>query len=204
MSSRTPFAFFITVALATDSPELMRLGPPATSSSKGAETAKFQHCKIKFFLFLASLVQDKASISLLCVSVFLCHGRLSQCFVCHWYHSVFMPSLFLEYWSQRWFRRCYARNLPPVQHFPFKHCLPSSCFYPLQFPFSTTSLFWSTYFLWHTVSCAVRISGWLSATYAQSAGTAYVIDTSSCMGMSCTRWLPGYILFLFPVLHPHF
>lgn len=52
MSSRTPFAFSIAVTLATDSCELMHLGSPATSSSKVAETAKFQHCKIKFcFIF---------------------------------------------------------------------------------------------------------------------------------------------------------
>lgn len=39
--------FFLAVTLAAYSPELMHLGPPATSSSKVAETTEFQHCEFK-------------------------------------------------------------------------------------------------------------------------------------------------------------
>lgn len=87
---RTSLAFFMTVTLAAGSPELMPLGPPATFSSKVAETAEFQHCEIKFCCISTPLVQDKALVSLFGVSVSPCHGSLSQCFVHHQYLSIFM------------------------------------------------------------------------------------------------------------------
>lgn len=74
----------------SDSPELMHLGPPATSSSKVAETAEFQHCKIKFHCISTPLVQDEALVSLFGVSASPCHGSLSQHFVRHRHPSIFM------------------------------------------------------------------------------------------------------------------
>jgi len=80
----------MTVTLAGDSPELTHLAPLATSSSKVAETAEFQYCKIKFCCISTPLVHGEALVSLFGVSVSLCHSSLSQRFVRHQYLSIFM------------------------------------------------------------------------------------------------------------------
>lgn len=124
---RNSFAFFITVTLAIDSPELMHLGPPATSSSQVAETAKFQHGEIKFcciscspgpgqsfnfpvWSFSLSLPWQPFSV--------LCPSSLSFCFYVRLIPEVLIPKSILEMF-------CWISTFCPI--FPFKHRLLSSC-----------------------------------------------------------------------------